>query len=530
MTGTPVRGRPMRVRFRVSGWLRLKTPLHVGGIGLDPAEALPVAVDGQGRAHVPGTALAGAFRSWMRGTRTEAGALSDLWGFVAEDDSDPGTVSRVVVHDAVIVTDAREPLDVTALPVRHGVAIDRYTGAVAAGFLYARTVVPPGNLLHLELDIESTAAHRATDRARLAVLLDALGNAEISLGAAASRGLGVVRLEEHGVSVWEHDFTSAAGLIAFLTDNAKRSAADDGKAADLPDRRRFLTVTIEWKPLAPVMVRAGQDGAVVQTLPLMTSLDADTLVFTLSGSSVKGALRTHAEFIERTARGDDLPRPLADEAPVREHEARFRAQLDGYPTVKALFGAARQDNGDKGPFWGSAALAVKDTYSTTKLSAELWRELALGVAEPGQGGESALSAKTLEKLKKAGVFQADHVAIDRWTGGAADGLLYSVLEPAEVRWEPIVLRVDLDRLDLYQDSALALLLLILRDLRGRRIPLGGMVNRGFGDVEVSKITLTGGPWGGQVTLEQALRKSGEQQKAWTAYLEQPQTATEGGEP
>ena len=60
---------------------------------------------------------------------------------------------------------------------------------------------------------------------------------------------------------------------------------------------------------------------------------------------------------------------------------------------------------------------------------------------------------------------AMHVAIDRWTGGAADSFLYSVLEPVAVDWPEIELCVDLDRLAPKEnrDAALALLLLTLKD-------------------------------------------------------------------
>ena len=98
-----------------------------------------------------------------------------------------------------------------------------------------------------------------------------------------------------------------------------------------------------------------------------------------------------------------------------------------------------------------------------------------------------------------------HVAIDRWTGGAADGMLYSVLEPIGVDWDAIGIRLDIAQLKKIEaikkkeDSqspsvlkpAIALLLLVLRDFANRKIPIGYGTNRGMGTVEVTAMTLDG---------------------------------------
>lgn len=629
------RGRPMDLRLRVRGWLEIRTPLHVGGVARDPADALPVAIDGQGRVYVPGTGLAGALRGWMRGVPDAEDPLRELWGFSAEpgddpipdrtidgrphgarpghhahrteqsdtgrtegngqtphdgsperteeneqtprnggraagpqrngqaphtglvpgwdDDLDDGQASRVVVRDAVIATSTRtdadglpaDPLAPASLPVRHGVGIDRVTGAAATEFLYARTVVPPGHYLRLELDIETIAEHRGRDRARLHALLSALSSEQIRLGGAKGRGLGVVRLLGSPLAVHEHDFTGPAGLLALLSGEPTRLEPADlaGSPAELPDRRELLTVRIEWRPAAPVMVRDGEEGACIGTLPLTTRISGDMVALALTGSSVKGALRSHAEFIERTARRIDAPRASVN-APAREHSRDFLAQLDELRAVKALFGTARTSpNPDDEHTLGAGALIAEECVSRTRLPADLWDLVLQGPSDDEQAASEKSSGEerwtprsdeggrrplplppaVRERLSALGLDQADHVAIDRWTGGAADKLLFSVLEPHDIEWEPIRLTVDLTRLGPDRDVALALLLLVLRDLRHGLIRLGGMVNRGFGDVEVDSITLTGGPWPDGTALEDALRSSDETctalEEAWFTYLD-----------
>ncbi|WP_131739029.1 RAMP superfamily CRISPR-associated protein [Actinomadura roseirufa] len=524
---TPARGRPMDRRLRVRGWLRTQTPLHVGGVAVDPAEALPVAVDGQDRVYVPGTSLAGALRAWMRGADPRPEVLDDLWGFA--DDGEPGgaRASRVVVRDAVITattgTDGDgipdDPLDPRSLPVRHGVGIDRVTGAAAPGFLYARTIVPPGRYLAFELDIETTLDHLDRDRARLHALLAALKAEEVGLGAGNGRGLGVVTLLPSPLAVHEHDFTGRAGLLAFLGGEPEPfdESRVDESAADLPARREMLTVQLRWRPDAPVMVRATGEGAAINTLPLTTEIGRDAVRLTLSGSSLKGALRGHAEFIERTARGLDAPPPPLrdgeDDDAARRHAGAFLDQLDELDAVRALFGAARREDA-RGHPWGAGALRVHECVSETAVPSEVWDIVVDGL--PDDDPDPALRPPVRDALAARGLDQADHVAIDRWTGGAADHLLFSVLEPHGIDWEPIRLTVDLTRLGGHRDVAVALLLLVLRDLERRRIPLGGMVNRGFGDVTITSVEFRGNGWTSRTTLADALRGEGPA-AAWREY-------------
>lgn len=534
------RGRPMDLRLRLQGWLETTSPLHVGGIAADPAEVLPIAVDGRERLYVPGTSIAGAFRAWMEGADTSGQQLREFWGYA--EDAGAGQASRVVVRDALLAARVGEddegraayPLEVTDLAVRDGVGIDRVTGAAAPGFLYARTVVPSGFYLRLELDIEVEQQHLERDRARLAALIAALRGERVRLGAANRRGLGKVKLLDEPLEVREHDFTSRKGLLDFVRGKAKESVPSDSSKAGLPDAREILGIEIGWEPTAPVMVRDGREGAIVKTLPLTTRVGPHELALTLPGSSIKGALRSHAEFVERTVRGTDAAdarKQHGDKATAADFSAAFLEQLDELDAVRALFGSARVDEtketaaprsaGHPEHRWGSAALTVEDCVSEVVIDPASWEKVVSGEpgAEPpkedtsGSGERPKLDPIIREKLHGKGLDQADHVAIDRWTGGAAEHLLFSVLEPHGVAWNPIRLEVDLTRLGAYRDSALALLMIVLRDLKARRVPLGGMVTRGFGDIEVRSVDFTGGPW---TNLEQALG-DGRLAAAWERY-------------
>ncbi|MEU1882052.1 RAMP superfamily CRISPR-associated protein [Streptosporangium sp. NPDC020072] len=513
-------------RIRARGWLLTTTPLHVGGLGHDPSEPLPIALDGQGRPYVPGTTLAGVLRHWMDGA--SPGALDDLWGSTDEE----GRASRVVVADGLVTTEHRldehglpaAPLDVAALEFRPSVGIDRVTGAAAPGFLYGRAVVPAGHHVRLEIDIESDD-DAALDEARMDALLTALRAGKVRFGAATGRGLGAVRLLDDPFELVVDRFDSPEGLLAVLrNDPARRRGVEPALRTDpeLPPAREVLDVRVEWRPLAPVMVRAGASGLFADTLPLTTRVDRRHVTLVLPGGSIKGVLRNHAELVERTARRvPGLPVPF--DASAAEHSAAFRARLDQLPAVRALFGAARD-----GRERGAGALRAEECAALVTVPDELW-DAVTGAdtgGDPGESGgdeetrEGALADSVRDRLEDLGMARADHVALDRWTGGAADGRLFTVLEPHAVKWEPIRLSVDLTRLGSGSEVALALLLVTLRDLAGGRIPLGASANRGFGDIEVAEIVLTGPPWARPVTLPQALNspEASSVARAWTDYL------------
>ncbi|MBU7600229.1 hypothetical protein JGS22_021990 [Streptomyces sp. P38-E01] len=540
------------VRLRVAGWLRTQSALHIGDSGRDPNATLATAVDGRGRLCVPGSSLAGALRSLLHadpaggdGPRDEA--ANHRWGW-AEQGGQDGAVSRIVVGDALVAAGPEldgeglpaRPLSPARLESRTSVGIDRRHGAAAQGILFTRSVIPRGVWLRLELDLRSDARNAGDDSAYLARLLALLAAGQLRLGAAVTRGLGRTRLAADRTTVHTEQLDSPRGLFAVLRGDSEHHTADrwirDHGTETPQAAARHLEIRVSWRPLAPVMVRSGVDGLTVDTLPLTTAGpggpgdDGETVTLVLPGTSLKGALRSRAEHIERTARGTDAP--AADTEATRHDtsgSAAFREQLDQLPAVRALFGSAPRHKGDRGR--GRGALLVDDCHAESEIPAELW-DLA---HQPD-------AAAALVRLREYGLERADHVAIDRWTGGAADGLLYSVLEPHGLTWSPITLTVDLRRLAGHAaahatttgpetgqpevpDAALALLLLVLRDLKAGRLPLGGSTHRGMGDVAVDEILLTfpdDDPSGGTpVELDAFLlgEETGRLTDAWSTYLD-----------
>lgn len=469
--------RQIETRWKISATLTALTPLHVGGIDGDVDTDLALAVNGRGNYYLPGTSLAGALRGWMAQSSSEA-QVKNYWG---DHESEDRGASFILVEDAEIALKKGQRIE-----IREGVGIDRHTGAAAERFKYNRAILPKGVGIPLKVTLDCQASH---DPAELWQVLQALEQGDIRIGAAKTRGLGKVQLTD--IKIYCQDLNSADGLFDALLDGGRIQDWNQLKQTALYSPPARLNLTLGWKPRDPVMVKAEGDGIAVDILPLVSQVDSGVR-FVIPGSSIKGVLRAHAERIIRTVCGVEVTA-----------ETNFNQQLQ-VSLVNVLFGSAEknkpQTNGSKNSSQGNiGALAVDDCYASFKMTANNWA--AVGNTPKATNGtftqlETTLATALGDRIKPFQMLQpAMHVAIDRWTGGAADSMLYSVLEPIGVSWEAIGLSLDVARLckDYPQavKPAITLLLLVLRDFAHRKIPIGYGTNRGMGTVEVTEMVAHG---------------------------------------
>jgi CRISPR/Cas system CSM-associated protein Csm3 (group 7 of RAMP superfamily) len=223
----------------------------------------------------------------------------------------------------------------------------------------------------------------------------------------------------------------------------------------------------------------------VDMLPLMSGMDGG-LSLVLPGSSVKGAMRAHAERIVRTVLGRDLGGERDPKKFLRDLELPLIDDLFGLRGLSEDDVKRRHPQGEPkhGPLLGLSAISVDDCFGTKALSAAQWQAVQAARSDPEL--RAALDAAGLLSWS-----EAYHVAVDRWTGAAAESMLYTVLEPHGVEWEPLCLEIDLARLSTAERvPAVALLLLVLRDLAQARLPLGFATHRGMGAVVVDSVALT----------------------------------------
>jgi len=384
------------------------------------------------------------------------------------------------------------------LPTRMGNAIDRYWGSAGDTALFEHEYLPRGKQLALTITAEAglpdgvevpqgDVAPPGPEQVEklFALIIGLIKDGRVAFGGRQNAGWGRVTLSD-SKKAWtltKAEPGSRAGLEEWLSGAGGRSV--DVAPVDCGGSGR-MRIEITWDSPTGILVAEPQkdgpgegadagaaDGAPgeaegadsEETKPArpLRAGPEETDPIVLPGSSVRGALRTRATRIARTillAKKD--PSTGADWSGAGVHE-----QLAQDPSlVRDLFGSTTH----------RGALTVLDTLT----------------AEDGPSRK------------------VTHNAGDRWTGGVADGLLYSE-EVYDSTWNSIVLELDLDRLLTnakagleepggQEDSrgedrsraAFCLLGLVLAELAAGTLPLGSRGTRGMGQVEVKAMAVTGG--------------------------------------
>ncbi|WP_278698435.1 RAMP superfamily CRISPR-associated protein [Actinomyces oris] len=508
-------------RYELTVHLVTDAPLHSGGIDevvdrrRDPEDRTTVARrfarDGHGRPVLTGRSVKGALRAACQrfledhgnAVRLTKRDLQQLWG----DDGTRGAgsaaplrASAITVHTVELPTEGYEGNEEhkIMLPTRMGNAIDRYWGSAGDTALFKHEYLPRGKELALTISAEAglpddvevpqgDVAPPGPEQVEklFALIIGLIKDGRVAFGGRQNAGWGRVALSdsEKAWRLTKAEPGSRAGLEEWLSGAGGRSV--DVAPVDCGGSGR-MRIEITWDSPTGILVAEPQDdgsgegadagaadgspgeaeGADSEEAKPARPLRAgpeETDPIVLPGSSVRGALRTRATRIARTillAKKD--PSTVADWSDAGVHE-----QLAQDPSlVRDLFGSTTH----------RGALTVLDTLAA-------------------EGGPSR---------------KVTHNAGDRWTGGVADGLLYSE-EVYDSTWNSIVLELDLDRLLTnaragleepggQEDSrgedrsraAFCLLGLVLAELAAGTLPLGSRGTRGMGQVEVKAMAVTGG--------------------------------------
>lgn len=477
----PDTGRHVLGEYLLEGTLVADAPLALGSGEPGPFSDSACVRDGQGRLIIPGTALAGVLRPDV--ARAE-------WG-------SPERASLVWFEDAVA-------LDGVLLELRDGVGIDRNRGTAARGVLYNREVIPKGTRFRLLLRVEAVERLReGVTQAEAKTFAEAVAASlasGVALGGRTSAGLGRVRLTAASLT-WQGTGLRA-GLLAFLTDPTPRTPLDltqlrpDPASTRTPGGR--LRVTVPWHATSPLLVSVAHNG-LVDRIPQTARTSETDVRLVVPGTSLKGVLRSRAEWIVRTVTGPDAPDDFAD-------------QLAQSPELVGLvFG--QPPNRRAGERGRSGAAQVHEVYSSEPLRA--WeKSLARLSARRGTTPVAVATSRSEANaaLRKGRQLQInDHVAISRWTGGADEGKLFATVAPMPpssttdgggVRWDDLVVDLDLDRVGGEQQvlGAIMLVALVVRDFAEGWLGIGHGTTRGYGEVtaDPEKITFEcseAGRWG-----------------------------------
>lgn len=272
------------------------------------------------------------------------------------------------------------------------------------------------------------------------------------------------------------EVTSAEHTAINLIRKWVGSESDGDQESSPAQRIRPTQVRISWNSPTGVFVHDPQsdDGNTQHSLRVKTagkSTKDSTAPLLIPGTSIRGALRSRCSRIARTVLyADNPPSPVEsftqadsddNQVPIDIHE-----QLAKEPRlVRYMFGTTEY----------RGAVRVRDC--TTK-----------------DTGPSVT---------------VTHNAIDRWTGGVVEGLLFEEVTYPHATWNDIVIEVDTARLlqnvktesgigGLSLDECLpfaraswCLLCIALAELSAGTLPLGGRTTRGHGQVEVTSLSLSG---------------------------------------
>lgn len=518
-------------RYELTIPVELTSELHIGGVDPVPdhdGEGTVIRFNRNGLKEptIPGRSIRGAVRAacnvlWEERKLKDdpSGVFSEtnwksLWGDDlahheggSPDDLRPVRRSALTFHAVSFPQYKDSDPGESPLPRRHGVGIDRTTGAASDGALYEHEFLPRGTAFDIRITAEGRDGEQKNDTERkdnkqsdgipgpapsdtvkklLEFIVDVLDSGAICLGGRTGSGQGQIRVIEPKLR--RLSGTTNAGALTTPADILNALIGQDMEGTSLPLKLDGWTleeparITIDWWSPTGIFVaedekltkqrkaqkeaenrKKGIDEEVHEVVyPLRDpSEEWENAQLLIPGTSIRGALRSRASRIARTvlAARDEL-------STFTSHD--LHEQIAAEPNlVRYMFGSTEY----------RGAVTVHDCLST----------------DPGK------------------CIEVTHNAIDRWTGGVIDGGLFTEAVYLGTHWEPITIDIDLRQLlnnieaekgpedreqskpthaD-YAHAAYVLLGLVLAELSAGTLPLGSRSTRGLGQVVVSSIDVRG---------------------------------------
>lgn len=322
------------------------------------------------------------------------------------------------------------------LPRRHGVGIDRTTGAASDGALYEHEFLPRGTAFTIRITAEGRDGEPTVNKQSdgipgpapsdsvkklLEVIVDVLKSGAVCLGGRTGSGQGTIQVIEPKLR--RTGKTTDAGALTAPADVLDALIGPDSEGTPIPLKlggwslEEPARIKINWWSPTGIFVaedekltkqhkaakeaenrKKGIDEEVHEVVyPLRDPSEAwENAQLLIPGTSIRGALRSRASRIARTvlAARDDFK-------PLTSHD--IHEQIAAEPNlVRYMFGSTEY----------RGALTVHDCLSTDC----------------------------------GNLIEVTHNAIDRWTGGVIDGGLFTEAVYLGTHWEPIMIDIDLRQL------------------------------------------------------------------------------------
>lgn len=423
-------------RILVRSTLILDTATCLGNGDTDSPTDLALLRDSiSDHALLTGSSITGALRNYLREYEHGYGIgeqrrdmATSLFGSPGSDDN--GEQSPLIVHDAI-------SSELPTIELRDGVKIDSIKRIAEEGAKYDLELLEAGTTfpLYFELLIDGQDNNETQLKEALTLALEGLKLGEISIGMKKRRGFGRCHVDEW--QVWEFDLKQHSDRLAWLAfdrpwlesyakqPNVSESITEVlGVTIRQQDKRDRFSIQATFKLASPLLIRSGQDSTgCAPDVVHLRSHRDSELKPVLSGTSLAGVLRHRAERIVNT---------------LGKHQA----------IVKELFGF------------------VEENSKQAKASRLVVHESVI--------------ENTADLVQ-------NRIAIDRFTGGAYHGALFSeqpIFGSDETR---LTLELELRQ---PKKAEIGLLLLLLKDLWTSDLPVGGESSIGRGRLQGLEATMT----------------------------------------
>ena len=548
-------------RYELTIPVELTSELHIGGVDAVPdrdgeGTVIRFCRNGLGEPTIPGRSIRGAVRAacnvlWEERKLKDdpSGVFSEtnwksLWGDDlahhegdSPDDVLPVRRSALTFHAVPFPQYKDKDSGDSPLPRRHGVGIDRTTGAASDGALYEHEFLPRGTRFNIRITAEGRDGEPTVNKQSdgipgpasseaiellLHLIRSLFESKAISLGGRTGSGQGHIKVQESDKKRQESKGECQNSDEQFLRIVAQSKGIEGKKPADIVDT---LTGALTEGPKES---KGTDNSAWVGNKPARIKIDwwSPTGIFVAEDEKLTKQ-RKAAQEAENKKKGieeevHEVVYPLRD--PSEEWE---NAQLLIPGT--SIRGALRS----RASRIARTVLAARDELPTFA-SHDLHEQIA---AEPNLvrymfGCTEYRGALTVHDClsKKTGTcVEITHNAIDRWTGGVIDGGLFTEAVYLGTHWKPIKIDIDLrqllsnieaekgeakskrkeaetketpqdDQKDTqqrehvyapYARAAYVLLGLVLAELTAGTLPLGSRSTRCLGQVVVSTIEVEG---------------------------------------
>lgn len=379
--------------------------------GIAPGEGtafnhLTVARNGVGDTILRGTSLAGAVRNAYRKERLHIGVsrqqiADDVERFFGkasgdEDEFGAGDPSRVQVSDCVL-NKAAELSNIRTHHLRN-----RHTGAVVDGGLFSIETCPPGTKTTITFWLADNEAS-PEESVEFLKTIAGLFNSGMTLGGKSARGIGWTKLTAPP-TYRMYDLTQVDGYASWLDDHAKWRQDPTSRLGERKVETEHDSTANSLLIEFALMIPRGQDILVGDGKGLDHEIEPQRVIgadgksyWRLPGSSLRGVFRSwmnHLAAREGRPVADSVSRPQRDEELTGENlgwcflpqQQRKQGIAKTDCPIALLFGSLFQ----------ASRIHISDAY------AELKQE----------------NGKALNEQVRM------HVAVDRITGGAAEGMLF----------------------------------------------------------------------------------------------------------